>query len=80
MGSTLMTSGVTYGALSAAAAFSLALVALMQRFGSAPIAAAQGTRVSSAVTPNAAAQHKTDEAPKAVRTDAGRVPPRGRPL
>ena len=78
MGSTLMTSGVTYGALSAA--LCLALVALMQRFGSAPIAAAQGTRVSSAVTPNAAAQHKTDEAPKAVRTDAGRVPPRGRPL
>ena len=72
MGSTLM----TYGALSAAAVFSLALVALMQRFGSAPIAAAQGTRVSSA----AAAQHKTDEAPTAVRTDAGQVPPRGRPL
>jgi hypothetical protein len=70
MGSTLM----TYGALSAAAVFSLALVALMQRFGSAPIAAAQGTRVSSA------AQHKTDEAPTAVRTGAGQVPPRGRPL
>jgi hypothetical protein len=74
MVSTLM----TYGALSSAAL--VALAALMQRFGSAPIFAVQGTGVSSAMAPNAAAHHKTDEAPTAVRTDAGQVPPRGRPL
>ena len=75
MGSTL----VAYGALFAAAV--CALAALMQRFGSAPIAAVQGTSVSSAVAPNALlAQHKTDAAATAVRTDAGQVPPRGRPL
>jgi preprotein translocase subunit SecY len=68
----------TYGALLWAAL--VALPALMQRFGSAPIAAAQGTSVfAAAATPNAAA-HKTDADQPAVRKDDHRVPPRGRPL
>ena len=64
---------MTYGALFSAAL--VALPALMQRFGSAPIPAVHGTSVSAAATPNAVA-HKT-----AVDRQADdRVPPRGRKL
>jgi hypothetical protein len=65
---------MTYGALFGAAL--VALPTLMQRFGSAPIAAAHGTSVSAAAaTPNAVA-HKTT----VDRQADDRVPPRGRPL
>jgi hypothetical protein len=66
----------TYAALLWAAL--IAFPALMQRFGSAPIAAAQGTSASfAAATPNA---HKTDADQPAVRKGDHRVPPRGRRL
>ncbi|HUR14700.1 MAG TPA: hypothetical protein VM097_09455 [Mycobacteriales bacterium] len=68
MGTTMT---LTYGATSMAAAVT-ALLAAMERFGSAPIAAVQGIAVPAAghaATPNAV-DRKADD----------RVPPRGRRL
>ena len=73
---------LTYGAASVAGLSALALLvagALMQRFGVAPIPAAQGTSVSGAaqlVAPNAA--HATTTAVDRKADD--RVLPRGRRL
>ena len=64
---------MTYGALFWAAL--VALPALMQRVGIAPIFAAQGTSVPAAATPNAVAHQTTVD-----RQADDRVPPRGRPL
>ena len=71
---------LTYGAASVAGLCALALLvaaALMQRFGVAPIPAAQGTSVPMAAQPNAAA-HSTTTAVDRKADD--RVLPRGRKL
>ena len=71
---------LAYGATSMAAALSVAVMALVERYGMAPIPATQGTAVPFAGQVKAAAHAAHTSKNLVDRKADGWVPPRGRTL